>query len=144
MQVEQRCIWCGQVSRCGAVQAGVSLNERMEMSLVAFPSKLLNTLLYSCCRVLNHVSHAGDVGFVSTQLVSDQHFDAALTTSLCLVDVTNLYRDSCPLRVLTTVGMADQNRCKQLESLLAAFQNPHAMPIPELADFLRLVRTCIL
>lgn len=37
--------------------------------------------------------------------------------------------------------MAEQNRCKELESLLASFQNPgQAMPIPELADYLRLVR----
>lgn len=37
--------------------------------------------------------------------------------------------------------MADQNRRKQLASLLAAFQSPgHALPIPELAEYLRLVR----
>ena len=37
--------------------------------------------------------------------------------------------------------MADQNRCKELDSLLASFQNPgQAMPMPELADYLRLVR----
>lgn len=37
--------------------------------------------------------------------------------------------------------MAAQNRCKELESLLASFQNPgQAMPLPELADYLRLVR----
>lgn len=38
--------------------------------------------------------------------------------------------------------MAEQNRCKELESLLASFQNPGlAMPTPELAEYLRLVRT---
>ncbi|KAL3162216.1 hypothetical protein ABBQ32_009921 [Trebouxia sp. C0010 RCD-2024] len=37
--------------------------------------------------------------------------------------------------------MADQNRRKQLASLLAAFQSPgHAIPIPELAEYLRLLR----
>lgn len=37
--------------------------------------------------------------------------------------------------------MTEQNRCKELESLLANFQNPgQAMPMPELADYLRLVR----
>ena len=41
--------------------------------------------------------------------------------------------------------MAEQNRCKELESLLANFQSPaQAMPIPELADYLRLVRSGVI